>query len=251
MERETDSDLRKEPGREPACGVERLEKLQETIGYRFQDVTLLREAVTHRSYMYEAMVPGVVSNERLEFLGDSILAFVTADYLFRTYPALSEGELTDVRAAVVKTPTLAMFARRMELGSYLLLGRGEQASGGSQRDPLLAAAFEAVIGALYLDGGLEAVRRLLIPVIQEQAHQVVTARRFKDDKSLLQEIAQARLGVTPTYRTVAEEGPSHNRQFTVQVLLGGEVAGEGQGRSKQMAEQRAAHDALVARNWLP
>jgi ribonuclease-3 len=230
---------------------ERLERLQEAIGYPFQTVALLREAITHRSYVYEGMARGAVPNERLEFLGDSILAFITADYLFRTYPELAEGELTDVRAAVVKTPTLAGFARQVNLGSYLLLGRGEQASGGSQRDPLLAAAFEALIGALYLDGGLVAVHRFALPMIREAAQQVVTKRRFKDDKSLLQEIAQAHLSVTPTYRVVAEEGPSHNRRFTVQVLFGGEVAGEGQGRNKHAAEQEAAHHALQARNWLP
>jgi len=227
---------------------ERLAMLQEAIGISFADVTLLREALTHRSYVYEA-AHGAVSNERLEFLGDSILAFVAADYLFRTYPTLTEGELTDVRAAVVKTTTLAMFARRIHLGDYLLLGRGEQASGGSERAPLLAAAFEALLGAIYLDGGLEVVTRFVVPMIQEQARVVVSGRRFKDDKSLLQEIAQARLGVTPTYRVVAEEGPSHNRQFTVQVVLAGEVAGEGHGRSKQQAEREAARTALIARHW--
>lgn len=229
--------------------AERLEKLQEALGSRFQNVALLREAITHRSYVYEAAASHVVSNERLEFLGDSILTFVTADYLFRTYPTLTEGELTDVRAAVVKTPTLATFAHRLHLGDHLLLGRGEQTSGGNQRSPLLAAAFEAVLGALYLDGGIAAVQQLVIPLIREQAHQVVSERRFKDDKSLLQEIAQARLSVTPTYRVVSEEGPSHNRQFWVQVLFGEEVAGTGQGRSKQSAEQAAARAALLTRGW--
>ncbi len=208
------------------------------------------EALTHRSYAFEAHHQDQTPNERLEFLGDAILAFLSADYLFRAFPALSEGELTDARAALVKTPTLAAFARQLRLGEYLRMGRGEQRSGGRNRDPLLAAAFEALLGAIYLDRGLDAVRQVLLPLLEEEAQRVIAAGRLKDDKSLLQELAQAHLGVTPSYRVVAEEGPAHHRRYTVEVLFGSNVAGQGEGSNKQDAEQKAAHLALEASGWL-
>ncbi len=208
------------------------------------------EALTHRSYAFETSHQEIAPNERLEFLGDAILAFLSAEHLFRVYPTLSEGELTDTRAALVKTPTLAGFARDLHLGEYLRLGRGEERSGGRSRDPLLAAAFEALLGALYLDGGLDAVRPLLLPLLEQEGQRVISAGRLKDDKSLLQELAQAHLSVTPSYRVVAEEGPAHNRQYTVEVMLGSEVAGRGQGRNKQIAEQAAARLALEASDWV-
>jgi ribonuclease-3 len=224
--------------------------LERSVGWRFQQRSLLAEALTHRSYVYETPKAGLAPNERLEFLGDAILAFLSAEYLFRTYPGLSEGELTDARAALVKTPTLAAFARGLRLGDYLRLGRGEQRSGGRKRDPLLAAAFEALLGALYLDGGLDVARRFVLPLLEQEARRVIAAGRLKDDKSLLQELAQAHLGVTPSYRIVAEEGPAHHRQYTVEVLLGSQVAGQGRGRNKQHAEQEAARLALEASGWL-
>ncbi len=224
--------------------------LERRLGWHFHQRQLLWEALTHRSYVFEKPAPGLSHNERLEFLGDAILAFLSADYLFRTYPALSEGELTDTRAALVKAPTLANFARQIHLGDYLRMGRGEVRSGGRKRDPLLAAAFEAVLGALYLDGGLEAVRRFLLPLLEQEARRVVAGGRLKDDKSLLQELAQAHLGITPTYRVVTEEGPAHSREYTVEALLGEHVAGQGRGRSKQSAEQNAARQALEASGWL-
>ena len=224
--------------------------LEQHIGWRFQQPQLLLEALTHRSYAYETPNQGQVPNERLEFLGDAILAFLSADYLFRSYPLLSEGELTDARAALVKTPTLAAFARRLHLGEYLRMGRGEHRSGGRNRDPLLAAAFEALLGAISLDRGLDAVRQVLLPLLEEEAQRVISAGRLKDDKSLLQELAQAHLGITPSYRVVAEEGPAHHRRYTIEVLFGSNVAGQGQGRNKQDAEQKAARLALEANGWL-
>lgn len=224
--------------------------LEERIGWRFAQPQLLLEALTHRSYVYEGRHQDQAPNERLEFLGDAILAFLSADYLFRTYPMLSEGELTDARAALVKTPTLAAFARRLQLGEYLRMGRGEHRSGGRNRDPLLAAAFEALLGAISLDHGLDAARQVLLPLLEEEAQRVISAGRLKDDKSLLQELAQAHLGITPSYRVAAEEGPAHHRCYTVEVLFGSNVAGQGQGSNKQDAEQQAAQVALEASGWL-
>jgi ribonuclease III len=222
--------------------------LEKALGIHFQDPTLLQMALTHRSYIYETAGEGLSSNERLEFLGDSILAFISADYLYRTFPNLSEGELSDLRAALVRGETLANFAREIELGLFLLMGKGEQSTGGSQR--VLASAFEAILGAMYLDQGLEAVQRFLMPHLELLAHNIVSKRLFKDHKSLFQEMAQAHDGVTPSYRLVGQEGPSHNREFTVEVLLGEQVAGRGQGRTKQAAEQEAARAALLSRGWI-
>ncbi len=208
----------------------------------------MKLALTHRSYIYETPGAGQSSNERLEFLGDSILALISADYLYRTFPHLSEGELTDVRAVLVRTETLARFARDLNLGKFLLMGKGEQNSGGGQR--VLACAFEAVLGAIYLDQDVEAARLFLLPRLDPIAHTIVEKRLFKDNKSLFQEYAQAHEGITPSYRVVSQEGPSHNREFTVEVLLGDQVAGRGQGRNKQAAEQEAARGALTSKGWI-
>src|SRR5258708_9223094 len=221
------------------------EALEEALGIHFQNPNLLHMALTHRSYIYETAGAGLSSNERLEFLGDSVLAFISADYLYHTFPDLDEGELSDLRAALVRGETLANFARAIKLGHFLLMGKGEQ---GSQR--VLAAAFEAVLGAIYLDQGLEAVQRFLMPRLEPLAHYIVAKRLFKDHKSLFQELAQAHDGITPSYRLVSQEGPSHNREFTVEVLLGEQVAGRGQGRNKQAAEQEAARKALLGRGWI-
>lgn len=224
------------------------EPLEKALGIHFQNPTWLQMALTHRSYIYETAGEGLHSNERLEFLGDSVLAFISADYLYRTFPDLSEGELSDARATLVRGETLANFAREIELGNFLLMGKGEQSSGGSQR--VLAAAFEAILAAIYLDQGLETVQRFLIPRLEPLAHSIVSKRLFKDPKSLFQELAQAHDGFTPSYRLISQEGPSHNREFTVEVLLGEQVAGRGQGRNKQAAEQEAARAALLSRGWI-
>lgn len=230
------------------------ESLEAALGIHFQNPDLLHMALTHRSYIYESAGAGLNSNERLEFLGDSILAFISADYLYHTFPDLNEGGLSDLRAALVRRETLAIFALEIELGNFLLMGKGEQGSlmgkgeQGSQR--VLASAFEAVLGAIYLDQGLEAVQHFLMPRIEPLAHNIVARRLFKDHKSLFQELAQAHDSITPSYRLVSQEGPSHNREFTVEVLLGEKVVGRGQGRNKQAAEQEAAHEALLARGWI-
>jgi ribonuclease-3 len=204
--------------------------------------------MTHRSYIYETPGAGQSSNERLEFLGDSILGFISAEFLYHTFPDLTEGELTDVRAVLVRTETLANFARDIELGNYLRMGKGDQTASSGQR--VLASAFEALLGAIYLDQGLTTVQQFLLPRLEPIARNIVTKRLFKDNKSLFQELAQAHESITPSYRLVNQEGPSHNRVFTVEVLLGNQVAGTGHGRNKQTAEQEAAHAALLNRGWI-
>ncbi len=234
--------------------------LEAAIGHTFVDRTLLRLALTHRSTVAEAQgrrgkgrVAGdttpPATNERLEFLGDAILAYVTADYLFRTYPHLLEGELTAARAALVKAPTLADFARRLNLGPLLIMGKGEEMTGGRDRAPLLAAAFEAVLGALALDGGFAVAAQFVLGLIIPEATAVVSQRRFKDAKTIFQELVQGRLAQTPTYHLVNTEGPAHQRTFTVEVRIGDVVAGHGSGPSKQRAELAAAHDALSQEGW--
>lgn len=224
------------------------ERLEKVLDIHFQNPQLLTLALTHRSYIYETVGEGQTSNERLEFLGDSILALVSAEFLYRTFPSLAEGELTDARAVLVRTETLASFAREINLGAFLLMGRGEQHSGGGQR--VLASAFEAVLGAIYLDQGLAAVQDFLLPRLTPLAQKIISKRLFKDNKSLFQELAQAHDGITPAYRLVGHEGPSHDREFMVEVLLGDLVAGKGQGRNKQTAEQEAARVALESRGWI-
>ncbi len=223
-------------------------QLEEILNVHFQDNKLLSMALTHRSFIYESAGEGQSSNERLEFLGDSVLALISADFLYRTFPHLTEGELTDVRAILVRTETLANFAREINLGQFLRMGKGEQHSGGGQR--VLASAFEAILGAIYLDQGLSATQQFLIPRLEPIAHNIVSKRLFKDNKSLFQEQAQAHEGITPSYRIASQEGPSHNREFTVEVLLGDKVVGQGHGRNKQAAEQEAAYSALVSRGWI-
>ena len=224
-----------------------VELLEETLGVHFQDATLLHMALTHRSYIYETQGEGLSSNERLEFLGDSILAFVSTDYLYRSFPDLSEGELTDVRAILVKTETLATFAQDIQLGTFMLMGKGEQHSGGGKR--VLASAFEAVLGAIFLDQGIMAVQQFLLHRLEPIAQHIVEKRLFKDNKSRFQELSQAHDSITPFYRLVSQEGPSHNREFTVEVMQGDIVAGRGHGRNKQTAEQEAAYEALLKRGW--
>lgn len=224
------------------------EKLEEAFDLHFQDTSLLQMALTHRSFIYEKAGKGQQCNERLEFLGDSILACITADFLYCTFPELDEGELSDVRAMLVKSDTLATFASELEIEPFLRMGKGERNAGISQR--ILASAFEALLGAIYLDQGLEKTRACLLPRIQPLARHIVENRLFKDNKSRFQELAQAHDKITPIYRLANQEGPSHEREFTMEVLLGELVAGTGQGRNKQTAEQAAASAALQQRGWM-
>lgn len=228
-----------------------LDALAATLGYRFRRPGLLLDALTHTSYAAEHPALEVVSNERLEFLGDAVLGLIASDQLYARFPAAPEGELTTLRAALVRASALADLARRVDLGPYLRLGRGEETTGGRERELLLARAMEAVIGALYLDGGMRAARRFLEPLLSRELEGALAQREVKDAKSLLQERAQAQLGITPTYRVAAEEGPSHARRFVVEALVGEHVIGRGEGSSKRQAEQAAARNALEDEGWTP
>ncbi|MCD6289278.1 MAG: ribonuclease III [Anaerolineae bacterium] len=186
----------------------------------------------------------MTDNERLEFLGDAVLDFLVAEFLYHRFPEQPEGPLTNMRAALVRRDTLARFAQRIDLGRFLLMGHGEEESGGRGRSGTLCAAFEALVGALYLDQGLEAVERFVLPFMEPELDRVLQEALNKDAKSRLQEWSQAHFQVTPHYRTVGERGPDHAKIFTVQALIDDTVYGEGEGHSKQAAAQEAAKVAL-------
>lgn len=217
-----------------------MESLEKKLGYRFRDRALLDEALNHSSYANEHR-GGLGSNERLEFLGDSVLGFVSAEHLFRKHPDLPEGDLTRMRASLVCEQSLYEVARELELGSYLKLGRGEEAGGGRERQSILADAMEAVFAAVYLDGGIEAVRELILRVLLNQA---ADSQERKDYKTTLQEVVQRRSGQVLTYHMISQSGPDHNKTFLFEVRLNEESVGRGTGRSKKEAEQAAAKDAL-------
>jgi len=218
--------------------------LEDALGYRFENQELLREALRHSSYANEHRGAEATSNERLEFLGDSVLGFVTAEFLFRRRPDSPEGELTRIRARLVCEESLYEVAQRIDLGRYLCLGHGEEAGGGRERASILADATEAVIAAVYLDGGIEAASALIHRLLLDDATEVRAAEKRLDYKTALQELVQRKPGRTVVYRLTGETGPDHAKTFSVSVLLGDEVAGSGSGRSKKEAEQMAARDAL-------
>ncbi len=222
-------------------------QVEARLGYTFRDHDLLRLALTHPSYAHEHPREGGEShhNQRLEFLGDAVLDFLVAAWLYERFPDLPEGTLTRLRATLVCTESLANLARELRVGQALRLGRGEEEHGGRDRDANLCDAMEALSGALYLDAGLEKLWSLLKPWFQQALERILATRSYIDAKSRFQEWAQAEMHLTPTYRIVDEAGPDHAKVFTAQVLLGGEVVGEGSGRSKRVAEQAAAEVALA------
>ncbi len=221
-----------------------LNQVEERLGLIFVDKSLLQRALTHRSYLNEHPDLCISDNERLEFLGDAVLDFVTGAHLYHRFPELDEGVLTSLRSALVRRETLARFAQDLDLGDHMLMGHGEDESGGRQRAATLCAVFEAVIGAVYLDQGLGAVEALVYPLIEPEVAGVLRERSDRDAKSLLQEYAQAHLRCTPRYSTVSEVGPDHAKEFTVEVRICGTVCGRGTGRNKQTAAQAAAAQAL-------
>ena len=223
----------------------KIEELEEKIGIEFHDKGLLRKALTHRSYLNEAEThQPLEDNERLEYLGDALLDFIVAEMLCERFPEFREGPLTDVRAALVRSESLARLARQIDLGSYLYMGHGEAASGGRDREATLCAAFEALMGAIYLDHGLEVARDFVLPLLETMLPQVMEMALRKDPKSRLQELAQARGMGTPRYREIAQEGPAHRRVFTIGAYIGDIEYGRGKGSSKQAAGQAAAAEAL-------
>jgi len=221
-----------------------LAEMQAQLGYQFHQPALLLQALTHPSYVNESSGSGNGDNQRLEFLGDAIIDFVVGEWLYNRYPQAREGELTSLRAYLVRTESLARLARELSVGQNMRFGRGERASGGAKKEANLCAAFEAITGAIFLDSDIETVRLWLHELLAKRADDVDRHRSSRDSKSRLQELVQGRYKVTPTYAVIASEGPDHARQFTSQVLINGEAWGQGSGHSKQAAEQAAAAAAL-------
>lgn len=219
-----------------------MKDLQEAIGYTFHDPALLTEAMTHSSYAYEQH-KNMKYNERLEFLGDAVLSIVVSDYIYKHCPQLPEGELTKLRASLVCEKSLFDFAKQIDLGSYLRLSNGERRNGGAKRPSIVSDAFEALIAAIYLDGGMEAAKkhilRFVVPEIEQHKN-----HSFKDYKTKLQEIIQKNPGEKLEYHLVGSTGPDHDKHFKVEVCLNSNVIGRGGGRSKKEAEQQAAREAL-------
>lgn len=214
------------------------------IGVSFKNINLLAEALTHRSYLNEHRDHAGTHNERLEFLGDSVLELATTDFLFKKFLTKPEGELTAFRAALVNTVSLSECAQALEMNDFLLLSKGEARDTGRARDVILADAFEAVIGAIYLDQGYAAAEAFIAKNVYPKIDQVIQKRSYQDAKSRFQEVAQEKRGVTPNYQTLSEIGPDHDKRFTVGVFINTEEVARGQGKSKQEAEQAAAQAAL-------
>ena len=216
--------------------------LEKRIGYWFQDRSLLRQALTHKSYLLKNQKQE--NNERLEFLGDAILGFTIAHYLYEHYGSLPEGELTKVRSLVVCEQALYQAACRIDLGSAIYLGKGEEQSDGRNRPSILSDALEALFAAIYIDGGAEEAQRVILSLLSDKIEEAVRERDVKDYKTLLQELVQRDAAFSPLYHLIKEEGPDHNKVFTVSVSLEGKMLGTGTGKTKKEAEKRAAREAL-------
>ncbi|MHB0868498.1 MAG: ribonuclease III [Chloroflexota bacterium] len=221
------------------------EELERRLGMELPDRGLTRLAMVHTSYLNENPGFAPTSNERLEFLGDAVIGAVVADYLYRSFPELPEGQLTSLRAAVVRGRSLASWARQLQLGTLLLLGKGEEAHGGREREGLLSATFEALIAAVYLQHGYEGAGRALELFLPAAIESVIRRQAAVDAKSQLQHLCQATMQATPVYRVVEVSGPPHKPIYTVEVMVGDRSLGRGTGRSKQSAEQAAAAEGLA------
>lgn len=219
-----------------------MEALEKNLNYQFNNKELLLNALTHSSYANEAR-RGITSNERLEFLGDSVLSVIVADYLYKNFSSLPEGELTKLRASLVCEKSLCSFSRELQIGKFLRLGKGEEKNGGKERDSILADAFEAVLAAMYLDGGMEVARKHVMRFILDELKHT-DDEVFKDYKTALQEIIQRNPEESVSYFLTDEKGPDHDKVFTVEVRLNSNVIGTGKGKSKKQAEQMAAKQAL-------
>lgn len=219
-----------------------IKELEQRIGYRFRNLSLLKQALTHSSFTNEQKINRAGDYERLEFLGDAVLELTSSEFLFHEHPQVPEGELTKMRAAMVCEPALAFCARDLELGNFIRLGRGEENTGGRERDSIISDVMEAVIGAIYLDGGMEPARQFINSFILSDLED---KRLFYDSKSNLQELIQGKLKKEFWYELLEESGPEHNKVFKVSVHMEDEVLGEGAGRTKKAAEQQAAYRALL------
>ena len=222
---------------------------EQRIGYTFKQKRLLEQAFTHRSYLNENRQSGREHNERLEFLGDAVLELVVTEFLYAEYPEKAEGELTAVRAALVNTQSIYSAAEALGMNDFLLLSRGESKDTGRARQIILANAFEALIGALYLDSGYDDSKRFIGAQLFGRAAEIVAGRLWQDAKSRFQEVAQEKTSITPSYQLLQQSGPDHDKRFTIGVFLGSDRIASGEGRSKQEAEQAAAEKALQTKGW--
>lgn len=222
---------------------EDLRELEKKTGYEFRRKELLKQAVTHSSFSNEQKINRLKNYERLEFLGDAVLELLSSQFFFETYPDMTEGEMTRLRSSMVCEPALAYCARDLDLGKFILLGKGEEATGGRKRDSIISDVMEAVLGAIYLDGGLEEadkfVRKFILSDLENK-------QLFYDSKTLLQEKVQKE-GKTVTYELISESGPDHEKVFVVEALIDGKTVGRGQGRNKKTAQQQAAYQVLIGR----
>ena len=221
---------------------QKLEELQTRIGYRFRDIELLKSALMHSSYTNEHHLPKYQCNERLEFLGDAVLELISSEFLFFADRKMPEGELTKLRASMVCEPSLAFCAREIHLGDYLLLGKGEEVTGGRKRDSVTSDALEALIGAIYLDGGFASAKEF---IRNHVLNDLENKKLFYDSKTILQEIVQGHFTDAIAYRLIGEEGPAHNKTFWTEVYIGHDLYGKGSGRTKKAAEQEAAYHAIL------
>ncbi len=219
-----------------------IEELQQVIGYRFQNKNLIRQALTHSSYANEKHMHKLSDNERLEFLGDAVLEIISSEYLYEQYPQMPEGDLTKLRASIVCEPTLALCTKEIDLGKYLLLGKGEDMTGGRKRKSILSDALEALIGSIYLDGGFANAKEFILRFILTD---IEHKQLFYDSKTILQELVQAEYKEELAYHLLSATGPDHNKVFEVEVSVGERAVGRGEGRTKKAAEQEAAYHALL------
>lgn len=224
--------------------LENIQILEAKIGYRFKKKSLLREALTHKSFAQEITRESSPFNERLEFLGDAVLGLVISHYLYSTYPEYTEAELSKIRAYVVREATLSDIALDLDIGSYLYLGKGEETSGGREKTSLLANAFEAIIAAIYLDGGLRNARGFVLTTLEPKIEGVLQKNLLYDYKTRFQEVVQEKFGVFPKYKIFREQGPGHMKTFDVRVYVNRKSLGTGRGRSKKEAAQKAAQEGL-------
>lgn len=228
--------------------LQQLNILEQRIGLTFKDKTILKQAMIHRSFINEANDrEQLAHNERIEFLGDAVLEIIITEYLYKTYPQNKEGELTSFRAATVRTTSLAETAESIQLGEFVYMSKGEEHTGGRHRPYILANTFEAMLGAIYLDQGFEAAKSFLYKILVPKIEIIVKNRLDIDNKSKLQEISQERTGLTPSYHLISATGPDHDKEFVMCVKIGENIFGEGKGKNKQEAEERAAANA--AENW--
>jgi ribonuclease-3 len=228
----------------PVSFSKNISLLEKSIRYSFKKKSLIQEAITHKSFAHENPEESPLFNERLEFLGDAVLSLVISEYLFKEYPAYTESQLSRLRAYAVKESTLVEAAKALNLGIYLRLGRGEELSGGRKKPSILANAFEALIGAIYIDGGVKKARDFILKNLHAKIEEITEKNLVFDYKSKLQEIAQARFGVLPRYVINKEEGPEHNKTFEVNVYIKNKLYGTGTGKNKKSAQQLAAKAGL-------